>query len=70
MSNGPDKDLRPMIISEIDQMLAGISSGDEGDLADARDWLADLVMDGDPDVISTMLRGWSHEMSRGLNGEW
>ena len=70
MSNGPDKDLRPMIISEIDQMLARISSGDEGDLADARDWLADLVMDGDPNVISTMLRGWSHEMSRGLNGEW
>ncbi len=70
MPERPEEDLRPYIISEIDQMLADIRDGGTDEISYARDWLADLVMEGDPDVICTMLRGWSSEMSRGLAGEW
>ena len=65
-----EPDLRPFVVSEIDQMLAGIQDGNKKALSDARDWLADLVLDGDADVICTMLRGWSSEMSKGMAGEW
>ena len=50
--------LNAMVISEIDQMLTGIKRGSQKDLQDARDWLADTVLDGNPEAICILLRGW------------
>ncbi len=64
------RDYRPYLIGEIDQMLTELKGPEkEATLDLARDWLADLVMDGDPDVIATMLRGWQHEMEASLKRE-
>ncbi len=62
MSRCREDDWRPYVVSELDQMIAGIGDGKSQDLQDARDWLADLILDGDPDVIVTLLSGWRHEM--------
>ena len=66
MSEDDEPDMRAYVISELDQMIAAIGDGEQGAYDDARDWLADLVMDGDRDVIATMLRGFQNEMSAGL----
>ena len=68
MTHEPD-DWRMFIISEIDQMLSEIKNGNEETYDLARDWLADLVMNGDQDVIATMLRGWQREMEASLERE-
>ena len=60
---------RPYMICEMDQILAGIEDGDSDALDLACDWLNDLVVAGDPDVIATMLRGWQHEMIVGLEDD-
>ncbi len=63
-------DYRLYIISEVDQMLRELEDSEkEKTLALARDWLAELILDGDPDVIATMLRGWGHEMEISLERE-
>ena len=62
-------DWRPYMISEMDQLTAGIEDGDANALAVATDWLHDLVVAGDADVIVSMLRGWQLEMERGLREE-
>ncbi len=62
-------DWRPYMISEMDQLTAGIEDGDANALAVATDWLHDLVVAGDADVIVSMLRGWRLEMERGLREE-
>ncbi len=67
MGSKNEHDWRPYVISELDQMIAAIGDGDQEAYNDARDWLADLVMDGDRDVITTMLRGFQNEMSKGLD---
>lgn len=67
MPDNDERDWRPFVISELDQMIAAISDGEQEAYDDARDWLADLVMDGDRDVIATMLRGFQNEMSAGLD---
>jgi len=62
-------DLRGYLISELDQMLAELADGNEETYDRARDWLSELVLDGDRDVIATMLRGWQHEMAASLERE-
>lgn len=57
-----EPDFRPYIISEVDQILAGMDDGDPDAYDRGRDWLADLVSAGDHDVITTLLRGFQHEM--------
>ena len=59
-------DWRPYMIAEMDQLTAGIDDGDADALDLAVDWLHDLVVAGDADVIGTLLRGWRHEMEAGL----
>lgn len=69
MDNNTEPDGRLYLISELDQMLTEINDGGTEACDLARDWLADLVMDGDQDVIATMLRGWQHEMEASLERE-
>lgn len=69
MPDNDEPDMRAYVISELDQMIAAIGDGEQGAYDDARDWLADLVMDGDRDVITTILRGFQNEMSKGLDDE-
>ena len=64
MSEG--EEWRPYMICEMDQLVAGIDDGDNDALKRARDWLHDLVVAGDADVIASILRGWQHSMIIGL----
>lgn len=59
-------DWRLYSISELDQMLSELRDGNTETYDRARDWLADLVMDGDWAVIATMIRGWQREMQASL----
>lgn len=50
--------LNMAVMAEIDQMCAEIRDGNASTLRDARDWLADIVLDGESEAICRLLIGW------------